>query len=61
MAVRSFGADDDPPCEKCGSPTSLSRRSPAPGNQDHESQVFTCPKCGHEKSREADVKGDFNR
>jgi hypothetical protein len=56
--ARSFGADDRPKCEKCGTQTSLTRRTPHPTRgARYELQSFTCRKCGHVQYRDADAGG----
>jgi hypothetical protein len=58
VAVRTFGADDQPECPSCGGVMSLSRRSPhAEFGGKYERQTFTCRDCGQDIERSADTDG----
>jgi hypothetical protein len=58
---RNYGVNDKPPCENCGQPTSLIRRSPYEFIRRYERQTFACFKCSHEIERIVDAEGNLRR
>ena len=56
--ARSFGADDQTRCPKCGMTMTLTRRTPDSEHGDaYERQTFTCLDCGHNFERSVDTHG----
>lgn len=46
-----------PPCEKCGAPTSLFRRTPHPTlGEKFELVSYQCPACEHTQSAAVEIK-----
>jgi hypothetical protein len=54
---RPFGVEDRPPCPSCAAEMHLFRRSPEPGCNAYEVQIFSCMKCDAEITRSVDRKG----
>jgi len=60
QSARPFGADDRPPCPKCGHDMHVSRRTPHPVpalQHLYELQILTCTSCGEERERSANREG----
>jgi hypothetical protein len=54
---RLFGVEDRPLCPSCTAEMHLFRRSPEPGHNSYEVQIFSCMKCDAEITRSVDRKG----
>jgi hypothetical protein len=54
---RLFGVEDRPSCPSCTAEMHLFRRSPEPGHNSYEVQIFSCMKCDAEITRSVDRKG----
>jgi hypothetical protein len=54
---RASGVEDRPPWPSCGADMHLFRRSPEPGHDAYEVQIFSYMKCDAEMTRSADRKG----
>src|SRR5271166_3534694 len=54
---RVFGVEDRPPCPSCAAEMHLFRRSPQPGCNAYEVQIFSCMNCDAEITRSVDRKG----
>jgi len=55
---KNYGVNDTQPCEQCGGPMSLVRRTPHPDSPaELEVQIFSCNACEHEQSRLANPDG----